>query len=72
LAIPVSIGGIRHTSMALDAAGNLTIAYFNTGNSNRATIITYNRTAGTWSTATSLSGRDAPNISLLKDHGGNL
>lgn len=71
-AIPASISGIRHTSMTPDAMGNLTIAYFNTGNSNRATVITYNRTAGTWGTATSLSGRDAPNISLIKDNGGNL
>lgn len=71
-AIPATIAGIRHTSMTLDATGNLTIAYFNTGNSNRATVITYNRTAGTWGTATSLSGRDAPNISLIKDNGGNL
>lgn len=71
-AMPATIGGIRHTSMARNADGNLSIAYFNTGNSNRATVITYNTTAGTWSSATSLSGRDAPGISLVRDNGGNL
>jgi hypothetical protein len=71
-AIPASIGGIRHTSMTPDANGNLTIAYFNTGNSNRATVITYNKTTGAWSAATALSGRDAPGINLIKDNGGNL
>ncbi|MFD2164122.1 T9SS type A sorting domain-containing protein [Paradesertivirga mongoliensis] len=70
--VVVNIGGIRHTSMALNSANNLTIAYFNTGNSNRATIIVYNKTAGTWSTTTSLSSRDAPNISLIRDISGNL
>ncbi len=71
-AIIVNIGGIRHTSMALNAAGNPTVAYFNTGNSNRATVIVYNKAAGTWSSATSLSSRDAPNISLISDVSGNL
>jgi hypothetical protein len=63
---------IRHTSMALNAAGNLAIAYFNTANTNRATVIVYNKTAGTWSSATSLSSRDAPSISLISDISGNL
>ena len=64
--------GIRHTSMALNAAGNLSIAFFNTGNLNRATIVTYNKTTNTWSTGTALSSRDAPNISLINDIYGNL
>ncbi|MBV7529667.1 T9SS type A sorting domain-containing protein [Chitinophaga sp. sic0106] len=67
-----TLSGIRHTSMAVQSADNLAIAYFNTGNSNRATVITYNRTTGTWGTATSLSGRDAPAISMLRDQSGNL
>lgn len=71
-AVPVTIGGIRHTSMALNSAGNLTIAYFNTGNSNRATVIVYNKVAGTWSAATALASRDSPNISLIRDESGNL
>ncbi len=70
--IPAAIGGIRHTSMVLNAEGNLSIAYFNTGNSNRATVITYNKTSGAWGTAVSLSGRDAPGISMLRDNSGNL
>lgn len=71
-AISSSITGIRHTSMAVQSTDNLAIAYFNTGNSNRATVITYNRTTGAWGTATSLSGRDAPAISMLRDRSGNL
>lgn len=71
-AIPTTIGGIRHTSMVPDAAGNLAIAYFNTGNSNRATVITYNKTTGVFSSAISLSGRDAPAISMTRDNSGNL
>lgn len=71
--VPVSItSAVRHTSMALNSDGNLSIAFFNTGNSNRATVVVYNKTAGTWSGATSLSGRDAPNISLIRDQSGNL
>jgi hypothetical protein len=70
--VTVSIGGIRHTSMSLNTAGNLSVAYFNTGNSNRATVIVYNKVANTWSTATALSSRDAPNISLIRDVSGNL
>ncbi|MBO9202493.1 MULTISPECIES: rhamnogalacturonan lyase family protein [Niastella] len=71
-AVTAAISGIRHTSMALNAAGNLTIAYFNTGNSNKATIITYDKSVGTWSSSTALSGRDAPGISLIRDNSGNL
>ncbi|MGB8191160.1 MAG: T9SS type A sorting domain-containing protein [Chitinophagaceae bacterium] len=70
--VPVTIGGIRHTSMALNSAGNLAIAYFNTGNTNRATVIVYNKVASTWSAATALSSRDAPNLSLISDVSGNL
>lgn len=71
-ATATTITGIRHTSMALNSAGNLTIAYFNTNSTNRATIIVYNKTAGTWSTTSTLSTRDAPNLSLIRDLSGNL
>ncbi|GGK77687.1 hypothetical protein GCM10011405_26850 [Rufibacter glacialis] len=71
-ATATTIGGIRHTNMALNAANNLAIAYFNTGNSNRATIIVYNKTAGTWGSPTALSSRDAPSLSLTRDVSGNL
>jgi hypothetical protein len=67
-----TITGIRHTSMTLNSAGNLAIAYFNTGNGNKATVITYNKTAGTWGTADALGTKDSPNISLIKDASGNL
>lgn len=71
-AVNTTIGGIRHTSMAINSSGNPTIAYFNTGNSNRASVIVYNKTADTWSTVTALSSRDAPGLSLISDNAGNL
>jgi hypothetical protein len=64
--------GIRHASMTLNSAGNLVIAYFNTGNSNRATVIVYDKTAQTWGTASNLGTKDSPNISLISDISGNL
>ncbi|WP_207495847.1 T9SS type A sorting domain-containing protein [Aridibaculum aurantiacum] len=67
-----NFNGIRHTSMALTPNNNLAIAYFNTGNSNRATVVIYDKTAGTFGTTTSLSSRDAPSLSLIRDISGNL
>ncbi|MBE7171509.1 MAG: T9SS type A sorting domain-containing protein [Williamsia sp.] len=67
-----TISGIRHTSMGRNAAGNLVIAYFNTGNTNRATVITYDKTANTFSATTALSSRDAPNLSMISDAANNL
>lgn len=64
--------GIRHTSMALNSANNLTIAFFNTADTNRATAIEYNKTGDTWGTTTRLGSRDSPNISLIKDVSNNL
>lgn len=71
--VTVSVtAAVRHTNIALNAAGNLTIAFFNTANTNRANIITYNKTDNTWSGTTTLSSRDAPNLSLISDISGNL
>ncbi|MEI6949728.1 T9SS type A sorting domain-containing protein [Paraflavisolibacter sp. H34] len=70
-AIANTIGGIRHTYLAINSAGNPAIAYFNTGSSNRATVAVYNKAAATWS-STVLGTRDSPNISLLRDASGNL
>jgi hypothetical protein len=66
--------GIRHTSMVLNSANNLTIAYFNIPDSNRATAIEYNKNAAIpdWSSATRIGSRDSPNLSLIKDISGNL
>jgi hypothetical protein len=63
---------IRHTNMVLNSANNLSIAFFNTANTNRANIIVYNKTANTRSGTTSLSSRDAPNLSLIRDVSRNL
>ncbi len=71
-AVPANFSGIRHTSMAVNSAGNLVIAYFNTGNLNRATVVVYNKATDTWSSPTSLASRDSPNIHMTKDAAGNL
>jgi hypothetical protein len=68
-------GGIRHTSMVLNSANNLTVVYFDatTGTgSNRATAIEYNKTAATWGAISRLGTKDSPNISLVKDVSSNL
>ncbi|MFV5695245.1 T9SS type A sorting domain-containing protein [Flavobacterium sp. LB3P122] len=67
-----AITGIRHTSMALNSAGNLTIAYFNTASKNKTTAIEYNKITATWGTAATLGTRDSPNLSLIRDISGNL
>lgn len=64
--------GIRHTSMALNSANNLSIAYFNTASSNKATVIEYNKTTNIWGSNTVIGSRDSPNISLIRDISGNL
>lgn len=76
---PSTIGGIRHTSMVLNSAGNLAIAFFDATGSvpgpsggNRATIVEYNKSGATWSGLVRLGTRDSPNISLIKDVSGNL
>lgn len=62
----------RHSSMTLTSSGNLAIVFFNTGDTNRANAIEYNRTTATWGTTTRLGSRDSVNINLTKDASGNL
>jgi len=69
--IPTTMSG-RHTNIAIKDANTLCIAYFNTGNTNRATAILYNKTTNTWGTAATLASRDSPNISLINDNAGNV
>ena len=69
---PTVTAGIRHTSMVLNSAGNLVIAYFNTADTNRATAIEYNKTTATWSSTSRIGSRDSPSLSLIRDVSGNL
>lgn len=69
--IPTPMSG-RHTNLAIKDANTLCIAYFNTGNTNRATAVLYNKSTNTWGTAATLANRDSPNISLINDNSGNL
>jgi len=74
-ASPVT-GGIRHTSMVLNSAGNLVIVYFDATTTpaglNRATAIEYNLTTSLWSSTVRLGSRDSPSLSLIKDVSNNL
>lgn len=69
---PAPISGLRNTTIVTKDNNSLCIAYFNTGNLNRATTILYNKSTNTWGTATALGNRDSPNLSLIKDNTGNL
>ena len=63
---------IRHTNITISSIGNPVISFFNASNSNRATVIVYNTTAGTWSLSAIISSRDIANNSLTTDPSGNL
>jgi hypothetical protein len=69
---PIPTVGVRHTNIAIKDNNNICIAYFNTGNTNRATAILYNTSTNEWGTAATLASRDSPNISLINDNVGNL
>ncbi|MFA9187080.1 T9SS type A sorting domain-containing protein [Flavobacterium sp. FBOR7N2.3] len=69
---PIPTIGVRHTNIAIRDNNNICIAYFNTGSSNRATAILYNKSTNEWGTPTTLASRDSPNISLINDNSGNL
>ena len=62
----------RHTAFAFNSTWDPVVSYFNASNSNRATIITYIKTAGTWSYGGTISTRDISNNNLLRGDGGNL
>jgi len=63
---------VRHTSISMDSTYNPIVSYFNTSNSNRSTIIRYNKTTATWNFIGTTSTRDAPLNSLVNDGGGNV
>ena len=63
---------IRHTNITFNSLGNPVVSYFNASNSNRATVIVYNKNAGSWSLNAIISSRDITNNSLTRDQSGNL
>ncbi|HET6995186.1 MAG TPA: hypothetical protein VFI06_09415, partial [Chitinophagaceae bacterium] len=63
---------IRHTNIVFNSSGNPVVSYFNASNSNRNTVIVYNKSAGTWSLNAIISSRDIANNSLTTDPSGNL
>ncbi|MGQ7945366.1 rhamnogalacturonan lyase family protein [Flavobacterium sp. WC2509] len=69
---PTPIGGIRQACLANNGTNKLCIAMFDTGNTNKATVVYFDKTTATWSGKTSLASRDSPNISLISDASNNL
>lgn len=63
---------IRHTSITFNKAWNPIVSYFNTGNSNKNTIIIYNKATSTWAFSAAISTRDAPNSSLVRSASGDV
>ena len=64
--------GVRHTGIAMDSAYNPVVTYFNTSNSNKSTVIRYDKAAGVWKYIGTNGTRDAPQNSLIRDNGGNV
>lgn len=63
---------VRHTSIAMDSSFNPVVSYFNTSNSNKSTIIRFNKSTSIWNFIAAISTRDAPLNSLVNDAGGNV
>ncbi|MGQ7947345.1 rhamnogalacturonan lyase family protein [Flavobacterium sp. WC2509] len=68
---PTPIGGIRQSCIANNGKDKLCIAMFDTGNSNKTTIVYFDKTTG-WSGKSNLSTRDGETISLINDTEGNV
>ncbi len=62
----------RHTSIVMDSTFSPMVSYFNTGNSNRSTVMRYNKTTSAWGFLGTNGTRDAPYNSLVRDNGGNV
>jgi hypothetical protein len=63
---------IRHTNITFNSIGNPVISYFNSGNSNRNTVIVYDKSSGSGSLNAIISSRDITNNSLSTDPSGNM
>ncbi len=63
---------IRHSSISFNKTWNPVVSYFNTGNSNKNTVIIYNKLTSAWSFSGAISTRDAPNSSLARSANGDV
>ncbi len=64
--------GTRHSNIIIDHNNYLYIAYFNSGNNNKATVIKYQISSDSWSFSQAISTRDSPNITLIKAQNNDL
>jgi len=67
-----NVTAARHSSILLDADNNPIIAYFNSSNSNKTTVIKYDKATSVWSLLGAVSTRDATYINLTKSLNGDL
>ena len=67
-----SSNAARHTALTFNSLWHPVVAYFNASNSNRSTIITYNKDSARWIYYGTVSTRDASNINLYRDKAGNI
>ncbi|WP_162174246.1 rhamnogalacturonan lyase family protein [Flavobacterium daejeonense] len=69
---PTPIGGLRQICLANNGNNNLCMAMFDTGNTNRTTVVQFDKTTSSWSGKTTLSSRDGQYISLINDPSNNV
>jgi rhamnogalacturonan endolyase len=62
----------RHSCIEMDNNYNPVVSFFNASNSNKSTLIRYNKSTGSWSYIGTTSSRDVTYNSLFRDNGGNL
>lgn len=62
----------RYSSITVDSENNPVVCYFNFNNSNKSTIIRFNKATSVWDSPATTSTRDANNLSLITDNAGNL
>jgi hypothetical protein len=63
---------LRHSAITFNNSWNPVVSYFNAGNSNRATVIIYNKATGVWSLSGVISSRDIFSNALTRDDAGNV
>ncbi len=63
---------IRQSNMVFNSSWNVVITYFNANNSNRTTVITFDKATQSFTYGGTLSSRDVSYNSLYRDMGGNI
>lgn len=72
LVVSTSTASARYSSITMDSDNNPVVCYFNAANSNKSTIIRYNKTTPAWDSPVTTSTRDANSLYLINDNAGDL